>query len=90
MEYATLGHICAPEQGCSEDRPYLARIGDIADEAYIIGNYIQDFIDRCRGGGQASEKIGGPVPSGHLGNLDRLQENIGRVDRLARELQTIG
>jgi hypothetical protein len=73
------------------DRPYLARIADAADELERIGSYIEDFIDRFRGGDLATQKVGPtPVPSGHFGQLERLQDNIVRVDKLARELQTIG
>ncbi len=81
----------AKQQSIAPDRPYLARISDAADELDLIAGYIQSFIDRCRGGGD-SAKTGGPtpVPSGHFGQLDRLQDNLGRVDKLARELQTIG
>jgi len=77
----------------SPDRPYLARLGDVADQLDQIGNYIEQFIDRCRGGGRLTDgaKAGPvPVPSGYLGQLDRLSANLERVDKLARELQTIG
>jgi len=74
------------------DRPYLGRISDMADEAERIGNYIEQFIDRCRGGASIvrSDTSTVPVSTGHLANLDRLTENLGRIDKLARELQTIG
>ena len=90
MEYGVLGQVaCAAEP--APDRPYLARISDAADELDRIAGYIQNFIDRCRGGGAATGNAGPtPVPSGHLGQLDRLQDNLARVDKLARELQTIG
>jgi hypothetical protein len=79
-------------QTACEDRPYLARIADAADELDRIAGYIENFIDRCRGGGGSGAKLGAPtaVPSGHFGQLERLQDNLGRVDKLARELQTIG
>lgn len=77
--------------GEGDDRPYLARISDIADEAERIAGYIENFIDRCRSGGALTGKTGPtPVPSGHFGQLDRLQDNLARIDKLARELQTIG
>ena len=84
----------AKQQLCTEyaaDRPYLARIGESADELDRIAGYIQSFIDRCRGTalGDCAPKVS-PVPSGHFGQLDRLQDNLARVDKLARELQTIG
>jgi hypothetical protein len=80
---------------CTEttpDRPYLARLGEVADELDRIGNYIECFIDRCRGGGRTEGSKGAvaPVPSGHLGQLERLTDNLSRVDKLARELQVIG
>jgi hypothetical protein len=83
----------AAMQTVSPDRPYLARLGEVADQLDQIGNYIEQFIDRCRGGGRVEgAKAGGPVPvpSGYLGQLERLTENLGRVDKLARELQVIG
>lgn len=82
-----------PETDCAPDRPYLARIEDAADELDRIAGYIQDFIDRCRGCALSQSAASGtlsPVPSGHFGQLDRLQDNLARVDKLARELQTIG
>jgi hypothetical protein len=83
---------CAADvAGQTSDRPYLARISELADETNRIAGYLQAFIDRCRGGGNIEGKTGPtPVPSGHLGNLDRLTENLSRVDKLARQLQTIG
>ena len=91
MEYNPL-QTYGDEQACSPDRPYLARIGDLADEAARIATYLDGFIARCRGGISGDAKAGGPtpVPSGHFGQLDRLQDNLGRLDKLARELQTIG
>jgi hypothetical protein len=74
------------------DRPYLARLGDVADELERVGDYLQAFIDRCRGAqaSTAASSALNSVPSGHFGQLDRVQTNLGRVDALARELQTIG
>jgi hypothetical protein len=90
MDYATLD-ACGDAAPNVSDRPYLARISELADEANRIAGYLQAFIDRCRGGGTGEGKCGPvPVPSGHLGNIDRLTESLGRVDKLARELQTIG
>lgn len=90
MEYASNSTVPAGDT-CVPDRPYLARISDYADEADRIADYIQMFIDRCRGGGNTAAANGpSPVPSGHLANLDRLQDNLARVDKLARELQSIG
>ena len=94
MEYGILAQSAGFQPECVPDRPYLARIGDAADELERIAGYIQNFVDRCRGCGgntlsDGSTKIA-PVPSGHFGQLDRLQDNLARVDKLARELQTIG
>lgn len=84
---------CVANEALHPDRPYLARIGDAADELERIAGYIQNFIERCRGGGatlaDGAAKIA-PITSGHFGQLDRLQDNLARVDKLARELQTIG
>jgi hypothetical protein len=75
----------------ADDRPYLAHLGELADEAALVASYIQDFIARCRGSQAGEAKTGPmPVPSGHLGNLERLTENMARLDKLARELQSIG
>lgn len=77
---------CAPD--CNVP---LDKIGMYANDLDAVASYIQAFLDRCRGGGDTA-KLGGPtpVPSGHLGELERLGNALHRVDCLARELQTIG
>lgn len=74
------------------DRPYLARISDLADEAAKTGDLIELFIDRCRGGGrnESTKQATAPHPTGHLAQLDRLNQNLARVTQLACELSSIG
>jgi hypothetical protein len=73
----------------TSDRPPLDRISDYADDLERIAGYISDFLARCRGCEAANDKLA-PVPSGHIGQLDRLADELHRVDCLAHELQTIG
>ena len=72
------------------DRPYLAMIENLADDAERSSALIEQFIGRCRG----SQATGGDkpqlVPSGHFGQLDRLSGAIGQLSNLARELRSIG
>lgn len=73
----------------------LDSIGAIAEEAERAGTYISAFIARFRHGKipeAAPGSIGQlkPVPSGHAGQIDRLRDAIATIDRVARELQTIG
>lgn len=84
-------HTAEATRAVDNDRPPLARLGDIANDVCRVGGYIEDFISRFRG----SEPTTGAnkpeqVPCGHLGELERLTDAIHRVDCLARELQTIG
>jgi hypothetical protein len=83
----------APDETTAYDvgeQPPFARISDYADELGRIAGYIQDFLDRCRGTDNGAKAMPTPVPSGHVGQLDRLGDNLHRVDCLARELQRLG
>lgn len=78
-------------QAAAVDRPILASIGDAADTAGKVANMVQAFIDRCRGGGSpAGATTGAPVPTGHFANLERLQENLKRLESLTGDLSEIG
>lgn len=56
-----------------------------------IGDLIESFIARFRGEGRAGENAAlTPVPSGHAGQLHRLESNLARAEELARELRSIG
>lgn len=73
------------------DRPYLARLSDIEGELSRSAALIEEFIARCRGGiiaGGAKSSV--PSDSGHLATLDRITEQMTRIDKMARELGTIG
>jgi hypothetical protein len=87
--YALAG---AQSSNVALDRPYLTRIGELADEAAKTGDMIEQFIGRCRGGGAGDEtsRLSAPMPTGHLAQLDRLSQNLARVTQLACELNAIG
>lgn len=89
--YATAD--CANE---TSDRP-LDNVPYVAEEAEATAVLIRDFISRFRHGPQAPS--GGvlasgakltPVPSGHVGQLTRLRDAVAELNKLARELGTIG
>lgn len=75
------------------DRPYLARLADIEEQLGRSADLIEQFIARCRGGGV--QTISGPagatpVASGHFAQIERIVEQMTRIDKLARELGSIG
>jgi hypothetical protein len=89
MDYGVAGQKLS--QTTATDRIPLERIGEYADELGRVAGYISDFIARCRGPQPEPENSKlSSVPSGHLGQIDRLGDQLHRVDCLARELQTIG
>ena len=88
MEYATDAKY-APD---CEAKP-LEAIPQIADEAERAATLISAFIVRFRHGhaGEAAKPTQlAPVPSGHAGQIDRLRNAVFEIDKLARELGTIG
>jgi hypothetical protein len=90
MEYATLN---PPSHGYPDqlDRPYFSRLSDIEGELARSADLIEEFIARCRGGGMAGNtKSPVPAASGHFAALDRVIEQMTRIDKLSRELGTIG
>ncbi len=74
---------------CTDSTP-LDSLAVLTEETERSAHFIQEFIDRFRGSG--SDKVGGPtpVPSGHMGQIARLREAVSSVDKLARELRSIG
>lgn len=77
---------------CAADRPYLARLTDIEIQLSQSADLMDEFVARCRGGGtNLSAKVSdAPVASGHFNTLERIVEQMTRIDKLARELGTIG
>ena len=77
------------------DSTPLDSISGIADEAERCAGYIEAFITRFHHGG-VSQVVAAkaaqltPLPSGHAGQIQRLRDAVASVDKLARELQTIG
>lgn len=81
----------AMQAECASDTRPLDTIAHLADEAERAARFINDFIDRFRGGGNVKVASGPtPVPSGHFGQLDRLRSNLSAIDAAARELNSIG
>lgn len=72
-----------------DTRP-LDTIATLADEAERSVHLITEFIDRFAGHGRAGSAAVAPVPSGHSGQIDRLRAALNDIDKLARELGTIG
>lgn len=68
----------------------LGSLSDHANAAGRIGDIIEQFLDRCRGGGRDSANKLSPAPTGHFAQLERLSQNLARAEELARELGTIG
>jgi hypothetical protein len=75
------------------DTKPLEGLASIAEEAERAATLIDAFITRFRHGsgpiGTGTTQIK-PVPSGHAGQLERLRDAVFTVDKLARELGTIG
>ena len=89
MDYAHTG-----DAVCADTKP-LETIGAIADDAERAATYIAAFITRFRHGNMPS--VAGanttqlkPVPSGHHGQIERLRDAVFEIDKLARELGSIG
>jgi hypothetical protein len=75
-----------------ETKP-LETVASIAEDAERAATLISAFIVRFRHGnsGDASKAAQlAPVPSGHAGQIDRLRAAVFEIDRLARELGTLG
>jgi hypothetical protein len=88
MDYAYEG-TCAAE--C--DTKPLETISAIADDAERTATLISAFITRFRHGHVPTtpEKTQPqPVPSGHAGQLTRLRDAVFNLDKLARDLNTLG
>ncbi len=62
----------------------------LAEEAEKAAEQIASFIYRFTGHGGAESSDIAPVPSGHSGQIDRLRKALAEIDKLARELGTIG
>jgi hypothetical protein len=73
------------------DLPYFARLPEIEENLTRSAERIEEFISRCRGGGMASTAKGeAPKASGHFAALERIVEQMERIDKLSRELSVIG
>lgn len=81
----------ADQQVCA-DEPYLARLDRIEEELSRSANLIENFIDRCRGGGNqiALNAPQPPKATGHFATIERIVDQMARIDRASRELGTIG
>jgi hypothetical protein len=92
MSYAILGGQDVYAVSESPDVPYLDRVVAIAEEAERSATLIEGFIARCRGGGimSGASAATAPMPSGHFAQLNRLRDAVSEIDKLARELGTIG
>lgn len=87
----TARHPDYSDQACDQPATPLDSIDDLARQAGRIGDTIQGFIDRCRGGGIAADGTKDPPhPTGYLNSLDRLSKNLDRVQELAADLSSIG
>jgi hypothetical protein len=87
------------ESDYAYDRPEcdmkpLETIANIAEEAERAGTLISAFITRFRHGSLPEPNSGRdgikPVPSGHAGQLTRLRDAVATVEKLARDLGTLG
>ena len=81
-------------EACTENRP-LENLSSIADEAERTATLISAFITRFRHGNPAPASGGDkamlkPVPSGHHGQIERLRDAVSQLDKLARDLNTLG
>ncbi len=72
------------------DTRALETLSTLADEAERSAELIAAFIGRFAGHGGNGAAMVAPVPSGHSGQIDRLREALASIDKLARELGTIG
>jgi hypothetical protein len=88
-QYAVLGAYPSSE---TSERPYLARLMDIENQLAQSADLIEEFIARCRGGGVLNKVAGSaaPVATGHFAQIERVVEQMTRIDKMARELGTIG
>jgi hypothetical protein len=69
----------------------LESIANIAEDAERSATLIEAFLTRFRHG-QGGEKTSQvtPVPAGHRGQIERLRNAVCEIEKLARELGTIG
>lgn len=79
----------AGESACADVRP-LENINAMADEVSVCADRLTSVLARFQGGGLDGAKAGpSPVPSGYLGQMDRLRGQIALVDKLTSELASI-
>lgn len=92
MDYETRARSQTLAEQPDLERPYLARLGSIEAELANCADHIEEFIARFRGGGFGATQDGptAPVASGHAATIDRIVEQMTRIDKASRELSTIG
>lgn len=89
MEGMYVGNLTAqPDQ---PDRP-LDRLGVAADRLGKLGYLVEEYLDRFHPTPKAADTTGIKTGNGggHMGNINRLFDNIDRLESAIHQLSSIG
>jgi hypothetical protein len=84
------GSVAARQYPDSPAAPIFDGVPQVAERAEMACDRLQRFLDRFHGCGQDKASSVAPVPSGHIGQLQRLAASVDRLERIAGEIDQLG